>query len=377
MKSCQDFYKTTLDTFDIAQDETTKEVFKKYLEQSECILQIEDDLKKLNAILRQQKTTLIVSFDYLDKMIPVETWGDKDNPMLSLINWVQQNTYTNIYFKLFLRTDLFLKIGGGLNNSEALERKTLSLDWTSDEIFGYFFQTVYTLLYDKFTNWLYLNYTKNQEDIDKITTISNLLKQNNGRLGEKDTESLTFLVECFFGKYVDKTRINLGIPYIWFYENLKSANDYISLRPFLFLMQMAFQDAKNNNLIRIQNPILSGTYFASNKVREYVGKKQFNEIEDEFGNEHLTLFGEKMKGSHQYIQPYRHASLTDSELRNLIREIYVLGNRPKLDNDEYDKVKTVLIDAGIISQNLSYGAGYSFAFLYKYYFRLKGNPQRK
>ncbi len=51
-----------------------------------------------------------------------------------------------------------------------------------------------------------------------------------------------------------------------------------------------------------------------------------------------------------------------------------LNGQFKVPRETWQEMLGKLIDAGIIRQNLSFRATYSFAFLYKFYLRLSGNP---
>ena len=379
MQTFEKDYTTTLQTFNVTATETTMSIFKNYLQQGKYVFVMEEDLQKLNAILKEKKIEVIIAFDYLDKMIPASNWGEADNPIAKLVTWVQQNPYTNIQTKLFFRTDLCKKIGS-INNIIALNSNTISLDWTTNEIFGYFFQTVYTLTGNKFIDWLYLNHTTNSENIEKITAIKKQLAQSNGRLGENDKDKIAFLVDCFFGKYVDKTKPNLGQSYTWFYGNLKSANDLISLRPFIFLMQKALNDAvENYKQDRFkEKTILSGDYYASNAAREYAGKMHYEDVTRELNESDLLQnFANTIRNKNPMLDGFRQMSLTEAQLRRLILNIYELQGKSDIRSDEWRALVKLLEDTGIISQNLEKGNSYSFAFLYKFYLQLEGNPQRR
>ena len=379
MQTFKEYYTTPLDTFNIAATETTINIFKEYTQQKENVLQMEEDLRKLNAILQEKKIEVIIAFDYLDKIISESNWGKADNPIAKLVTWVQQNPYTNIETKLFFRTDLCKKIGS-INNIIALNSNTISLDWTTNEIFGYFFQTVYNITDNKFINWLYLYHTPNSENIEKITAIKKQLAQSKGRLGENDKDEIAFLVDCFFGKYVDNNNPNFGKSYNWFYENLKSANDLISLRPFIFLMQKALNDAvENYEQDRFkEKTILSGDYYASNAAREYAGKMHYEDVTKSLAESDLLQnFAETIRNKNPMLDGFRQMSLTEAQLRRLILNIYELQGKSYIRSDEWRALVKLLEDTGIISQNLEKGNSYSFAFLYKFYLQLEGNPQRR
>lgn len=364
-------YLSELQTINIANDESTR-VGIEQLMQTENFLKIEKDLQAIDKLLKEGDKKLVISFDYLDDIIPLSTWGKSNNAIATLMDWCRTIPYSNIYPKMFIRTDLYNKIHGNVNK-KGLENKVLSLEWSSDELFAYFFKIVYAKTKDTFINWLFLH--NDIEKSDYILSIKQLLDTNNGQINLENKNILNFLVNNFFGENIDNNNLNYGKTYTWFYNNLKSANDVISLRPFIALIEKAIIDAINTKYF-IQNnepSLISGRFFASNAAREYAAEKHFDDITKEKDGL-LKTFADTMRGNNPALDSFRYMSLDEYNIKALIGKIYDLNNDKAERREKWRPMLEKLEEAGIIRQNLTYRTTYSFAFLYKFYLRLKGNP---
>ena len=363
-------YLSNLATITISNDELTRREIEKLM-QTDTFLKIEKDLQAIDKLLKEKEDKLVISFDYLDDIIPLQTWDKANNAIATLMDWCRTLPYDNIYPKMFLRTDLYHRIHGNVNK-KGLENKILSLEWSSDELYAYFFKIVYVKTKDKFINWLF-----SQNDAEKanyIFNIKQLLDNNNGQITLENKDVLEFLVINFFGEYTDARNPNFR-TYNWFYENLKSANDVISLRPFIALLQKAITDAKKIRGFMLDNkqPLLSGQFFASYEAREYAAEQHFIDITRE-KDDLIKKFATTMRGNNPALNSFRRMSLDEYDMKALIAKIYELNGDNAERREKWRPMLEKLEEVGIIKQNASIRATYSFAFLYKFYLRLEGNP---
>lgn len=333
---------------------------------------IEKDLKNIDTLLKNKESKLVISFDYLDDIIPLETWGKPNNAIAALMNWAKTLPYSQIYPKIFLRTDLYHKIHDTVNK-KGLENKILSLEWGEDELFAYFFKIVYAKCGDAFFYWALLNTKANRESIFSIRTA---MQNNNGQISIESKERLAILVDIFFGKNVERLYPNYGETYSWFFNNLKNANGVMSIRPFIALIEKAVENALNDsNPIIDEQTILSGQFFASSSAREFAAHEHFEDIIGE-KDATLRMFVDTMRGSNPAIDKYRKMSLDEYNFRQLIIKIYELNGEYDVPREKWQDLIEKLEDIGMIKQNLSFRTSYSFAFLYKFYLRLGGSPER-
>lgn len=368
-------YISSLLPISITNEEDTRRNIEKLM-QDDVFFRIEKDLQEIDTILKGKNTKLIISFDYLDDIIPLDTWGSPNNAMAELMNWCKMLPYSNIYPKIFIRTELYGKLRG-IVNIKALENKILSLEWNSEELFAYFFKIVYAKTKDKFISWLRKQNSTNMAPY--ILEIRELFEANNGQISLENKDIIEFLVNNFFGETIDIRKPNHGKTYSWFYNNLESANDIISLRPFIALLKQAIIDARRvyGFMVDLKQPILSGQFFASDTARVYAAQQHFEDIVGEKDND-LIMFVDAMRSQNPILNKYRKMLLVEDELRFLIIDIYELnGIRDvRVRSEQWKKMRDKLVDAGIIRHNSSFRTTYSFAFLYKFYLRLEGNPAR-
>ncbi|MCC6282704.1 MAG: hypothetical protein IT262_19020 [Saprospiraceae bacterium] len=366
-----DIYKSNIIHFDIMSDETTRKSIESYIK-TEKILDIEHELRAINEILKTKNIKVVISFDYLDKIVETSEWNKDGHPISQLIKLGQFNPYSNLYLKIFIRTDLFHKIQY-INNVRALENKVLSLDWTTDELFAYFFKVVYTQTSEKFINWLLFH---NPDKPELVSFISKLFEQHDAQIPLEEKEQLVFLVDNFFGENIFHNTPNFGKSYTWFHRNLKNANDVISLRPFIALLAYSFKDASEKH-VGSNEPILPGRFFTKAEARQFAAEAHLNDILKDYDESLTTLIKTMHSGNNPKLEPYRQQTISKDNLEQLIENVFELSEKPGSEKrEECRKIISLLEDAGIIRQNaLLNGVSYSFAFLYKYYLRLKGNPQ--
>jgi hypothetical protein len=136
-----------------------------------------------------------------------------------LINFWNYSNYKRIHSKLFLRSDLYKKIRG-LNNSQELVNKSISIEWTKEEIFNYFFNLVKLYVKEDFISAIKSFDFKSlsNDDLgwrDKFINDFNNIKQIN-----QDEYVLRRLCWVFFGQYPD---------YNIFALEMKTQKQHISL----------------------------------------------------------------------------------------------------------------------------------------------------
>jgi len=346
---------------------------------------IEEDLRALDAQLKQHNLKLMLTYDQLDGVIKPNLWSSGIAP---LINYWSANTFSNIYPKLFVRRDLFDKLGN-INNIQSLRNEIcmLNLDWKKEEIFGVLFKLVFAYTKTLFFHLMEL-YTKSPDRKIVPTLTTEDIRELRLAIGKdnqikQEERFLRPLVENFFGKRVETG----GKPvesYDWFYINLCNADRTISLRPFLDLMKYAIENYFNNAAIhnKYPMPILAQRDFTYGEVRKNAVKNHFNDLASEAGNEKLKLF-------FSYIQLHapsrlRKSFLTKQELNELIGEVQKTypeeilkdSNRnsstPLTPVTVFEEIRLLLLSNGIVRQIPSSGGyvNYSFAFLYKYHLGL-------
>lgn len=365
------YYDSEIDILPIKNEPKTIERFTTYINDDKIYNKIYDILLNLDEKLKKEDLNLIVLFEQLDFIVKPEYWPQAISP---LINFWRSNPFSKIHPKLFLRSDLFDKLTG-VTNIQNLSNRAIDIEWTKKELFAYFFKLVLQNCKNEFYLLMYAHYDYN--NIDFILEIESVVNSNDNQV-PTDEKYLKPLVEVFFGKYAnwDDVLINssFGESYDWFEKNLRDANDKISLRPFLNLIEKAIEIFLARYVNR-KNPksILSASFFADNSVREFAVKQHFEDLAKENGNRALLKF-------HQYItvDGPKHLKIPvfrRQEFSLFLNNIFTKykGDPAMADVQKTDDLKYILTSNGIIKEtdntNRAY-TNYFIPFLYRNYFRV-------
>lgn len=193
----------SLETFEINDDTTTAKKFVSYIKNDETIIDIENDLNKLDLAtkaLANGRKKIIFIFDELDSVVKPYLWTERISP---LINYCRRLQYASISPKLFLRSDLY-KGTFNINNRNELNNRTINIEWVKDEMFAYFFKFILSHSKDEFFKLMKLYDFYPNFYINK--TINVLEKNGNQPL--VDEYSLRHMCATFFGKYADRNNSN-------------------------------------------------------------------------------------------------------------------------------------------------------------------------
>jgi hypothetical protein len=316
----------------------------------------------------QQDAELLISFDQLDFVVKPNWWSRAVSP---LINIWRSNNFKKISAKLFLRSDLFAKTGN-ITNKESLRKQAINLEWSQEELFAFFFKTIFGYTKEEFFQLMRIYGDYKEDFINGIER--KILKPNNFNQIPLDKYIIKPLAETFFGKNASyKSTVSYGESYDWLYRNLKNADGTISLRPFLDLIKysidLSLSTTWDNEPIK---PILPPRYFADAKARENAVHRHFMDLAQEEGNEKLLTIIEFIRNKNVPTR-LRKSSLKQRDFEALL-DLVIKENFDKLSGSTRDELVDLLISNGIVS--ISYQAGgtkvYNFAFLYKYYLGLTG-----
>ena len=187
-------------------------------------------------------------------------------------------------------------------------------------------------------------------------------KENQTSLDEPILRKLCWV---FFGQYPDIQAH--GESYDWLYKNVMNADETISIRPFLDLLELSIDEFLNDFYKDKANVILPEKYYTFKPVRHKAVERHFNDLVSEKGNEALgNIFDFIDKNDdYQYYQLYR------SELYSLLDKVI---QKHSLKEDQ-DELENLLIINGILKQIGN--QKYNFAFLYKYRLGLKNRRKGK
>lgn len=355
----------------ITQEPSTVARFEMYINNNELYSKIFDILKNLDNKLKDDDKNLVVLFEQLDYIVRPEYWSQAISP---LINFWRSNPFSKILPKLFLRSDLFNKLTG-VTNIQNLSNRTIDIEWTKKELFAYFFKLIIQNFKHEFFLLVHAHF--DYKNVDFIIELDNVVKNNDNQV-PTDERYLRPLVEVFFGKYANwndvLVNIGFGESYDWFEKNLRDANDKISIRPFLNLIEKAIEIFLSSPYNR-KNPksILSASFYADNSVREFAVQQHFEDLAKEKGNRAMLKFYQYITADgpkHLKIPVFRRQEF--SLLMNNIFTKYK-GESDMDDIKKPDDLKSILMSNGIIKEtdntNRTY-TNYVIPFLYRNYLRV-------
>lgn len=364
------YFSNEVEVLPITQEPETVNRFNKFINDNETYTKIFNILKHLDEQLKIDDKDLIVLFEQLDYVVKPEYWSQGISP---LINFWRSNPFSKILPKIFLRSDLFNKLTN-VTNSQNLPNRSIYIEWTKEELFGYFFKLVLQNAKDEFYLLIYAHY--NYSNTDFILEIDKQISENDNQV-LTEARYLRPLVETFFGKYANWEDVTVnnakGESYDWFARNLQDANNMISLRPFLNLIEGATESflTRNSNNRNLKS-ILSASFYTDNRVREFAVKQHYEDIAKEKGNnallkvyQYITVDGP----SRVKVPTYRR-----EEFSYLLNQVIMKYGKKDLDGiEKIDDLKSVLLSNGIIKEtdntNRKY-TNYIIPFLYRNYFRV-------
>lgn len=360
-----------IEIFDIKDDETTLSHFKKLMNDDNYSVKIEREFQRVNDYLLHiedsKKKYITIIYDQLDEIVDPTYW---DEWLPSLIDFWRFKRFSRIFGKLFIRKDLFRKLSG-LSNVKDIENQAIDIEWTREEVFSFFFKIIFSDdIADYFWSLMNLYNDFAPNIIAKCRKV-----YNNKEQIILEEYMLKPLVVTFFGLYVDVNRTTrMGESYEWFYKNLKNADDTISLRPFIDMMELAIEEWKTKKYKseEFNKPILFQKYYTDRDVRLKAVDRHYEDlVRNEKGNKPIEyIFDHLSNSSPKYKKITLGKVLFESLLTDVIKQY---GKESEMKNQTIQSLELLLITNGIVKkENFGRGDGYKFSFLYKYKLGLRG-----
>lgn len=352
----------------IFDDNSTAEFFKNIIYNNNLFGKVENDLYDVDRYFKKNDIFTMIIFDQLDKVIKPNLWAKAISP---LVRYAQTHSFARISPKLFVRRDLFNKLGN-LTNKESLESQAINLEWTKDELFAFFFKVIFAYSQRSFLK--YSDITGSLSELKKKEIIQKLNKPNSYNQLSPEEYLLRPLVEVFFGKYAGQDGL-YGEMYDWLYSNLQNADGTISLRPFLDLIKYAIdKQYEKPELNYSYSPILSYKCFNAD-VREKAVERHFKDLAEEEGNENLRTLIYDIRND-RVPKELKLSPISQSDFEILLRTI--IGQHDELKAVSLIELEEILKLNGILFVGHVSGGEkkYTFAYLYKYYLGLRSPKGR-
>ena len=323
---------------------------------------IERDFEEINRFLMKNNEKLLILYDGLDNIDP-RTWSKTVSPLIDF--WRDRaKSYSNISPKLFIRTDLFAYVQG--TNTLRLKEATINIDWSLEEVFGFFFKLV-----------LSNNEVKNQMwEIFKvlgkkghIRTIENNWDSEAKQMLNPNQAVLTPLVNIFFGKMQG----NEKSTWKFFEKNLSNASGAISLRPFINLLGSDVLMAAYTDSNTYIQAILDPKFYDTQMNRDKAANEYFNDMAqgDDYTSD-ILKFKDYLTGPKG--EQYRYQELEEEDFEKLLEGVYNV-NKDSLISENISQLRNQLIAAGVVAVIPRRYKIYKFAPMFYYSWGLKSSDK--
>lgn len=338
----------------------------------ETLVVIEEDLDKVNELLYRNNKKIFLLYDRLDNCINPLRWNKAVSP---LIEYWRNNykKYSNIFPKIFIRTDLFKQIEG--NNTERLQENSINIEWTIGEVFGYFFKLIFSDQKASDAYWAIARKVETNEQYIRSCKLE-FSKSPINQFKQCSRTELARLVEIFFGRQVNPGSSKLGHPWEYFEKELSNAdNNSISLRPFINTLDGNAVDKALGRTERYVREIISPSIYASKDVREEATESYFNDLaKDPFSKDLLKLrdFIRSDKG-----KDFKYKSLTETQYADLLRNVFALIQDSEVVRNEKDLDNLITANGIMARKPTNHGIYYVFAPIYFYSWGLQNGDLEK
>lgn len=335
---------------------------------------IDEDMKKIDDYLSSNNKQLFLLYDQLDTRINPKKWGLVVSPLITF--WRENFTqYNKIYPKIFIRTDLFKLIKG--TNTARLSANKISIEWTIEEVFSYFFKLLFVNKISKAAFWqiaLYKAHSINKIDKERV---ERELEENNNQFKTLVYGNMKNYVTTFFGKIVSPYgNSNLGEPWDYFKKELSNAEGQISLRPFV---NMLTTSSPNGNVVsqakkvtsKYIQCIISPEIYANKDIRINAAKQYFDDLTQDDFSKGLILFRDFLYSDEG--SEYRYKILSETKTYEILEKVVDLYKDELRDTVTSKEELLRLLEAnGIMAMKPGRGTkDFVFAPMYIYAWGLK------
>lgn len=328
---------------------------------------IDKDLSLINDKLTRENKKLLILYDGLDNINP-NTWSSTVSPLVDY--WRDRiNRYDRIDPKIFIRTDLIEYLQG--TNTMRLKENVINIDWSIEEVFGFFFKLLLADEDVRNRTWNVLLIRDPKYKIH-IETIKHNIDQELNQIINPTKALLKPLVVMVFGEKIIYAK-NID-SWSFFKTSLSNASGGISLRPFINLvnehvLQKAIEDPDRHPLA-----IIPSKYYATKENRDTAANEYFNDLVN--GDKYIS----DIKYVHDYLtgyegEPFKYIELEESRFDQLlINTLNTYKNEIKNSNT-ITQLRDKLTAAGVVKMKPGRPKLYIFADMYKYTWGLK-TPER-
>ena len=327
--------------------------------------EVEEELMQIDGHLKGHDSRLIITFDRLDNIVKPFLWNDIVSPLVKLC---MRSPWGNIQPKLFLRRDLYERLGN-LTNKNSFDSRIIDLEWSQNEMFSYFLKIVFTSCKEEFLEFLDVQTSCSSNFIGNIRKKLKSRDVEHNQL-PLETHIIEPIINSFFGMPKPRRNGKISTAYEDLYRNIQSADKTVNLRPFLDLMTHAIAEQKEKDveLDYRKQAILGLAYCTSSQVRKAAVVSYLEDLWDEQGNEFVKYFCQAFSNN-KVSSIYKKNILHEDVFENLLTEIKnIHKDEPVMRMSSLEDLKQILIANKIITPYMvGNKTRYGFAYLYTNY----------
>lgn len=332
---------------------------------ADAYAKIEEELNEINNELRREDKRLIVTFDQLDNIVKPFLWNDVVSPLVKI---AMRFSYDFIHPKLFLRRDLYERLGN-LTNKNSFSARAIDLEWSQNEIFSYFLKIVFSYSKDDFFEFL----NGSLPNPAFVSLIRKKLKTKNIEHNQLPLDKYLIqpVINAFFGDPKPKKNGRMSTAYEDLYRNIQSADKTVNLRPFIDLITNAIQEQEEQDDEKKfrKGSILGLAYCTSKQVRKNAVVKYLEDLWNEKGNEFVKTFCLDL-ANNRVDGTFKKNMLNEDAFDKLLEEVKKNNmDDAIIKNGTLEEFKQILIANKIITPYMvGSKTRYGFAYLYTNYF---------
>ncbi len=323
---------------------------------------------EINEYLKSQNIKLFLLYDQLDTRINPRYWNKAVSPLVNFWreNW---NSYSNILPKIFIRTDLYNNNLRGTNTAR-LSKNIISIEWSIEEIFAYFFKLIFSNKESAESFWEIAR----RIGVSKtwVDEIKRQFDNNNNQFENLERSYIDKAVEVFFGREVIASGTHLGKPWDYFRTTLSNADNSISIRPFINTLDNNAIELALSKIIKYGdvNEIIPSEIYASRAVRITATETYFKVLTMDTSFQDLIFFKDFINSDKG--QGYRCKTLDEETFNELINAVYNSKQKEFTEITSPEDLKSLLYACGIMHEHFTRGGKfYTFAPMYAYSWGLK------
>lgn len=276
------------------------------------LLNIVKDIHRFNEELDRANKTIYILYDHLESFIQPEYWNEA---ISSLINYWTGLELSRIFPKIFIRPDLLSQVEN--LNTELSPDNILNIEWSIEEVFGYFFKLVFSD--SAATNAFWTLAETLNVDSYYIHEMKKKFETSDGLYIGRSRVEMENLIRVFFGSDTKK----YGKPWDYFKKELSNADYTVNLQAFINVLNKNVVDKALAIAESEVTEIISPDIYTSTEVRTLAVTELFKSyMTDAFCKDlvefqYVVLYGNSGMFRYKSLDGMKFESLIDETCKRI------------------------------------------------------------